>query len=71
MNHNLNDDLCPLCQTKITIQSIYYITDHLVAASVSLSGMQGDLYIAKVFQDTGARNWVAEGDGLAQSVSGS
>lgn len=50
---------------------ILHIAEHLVAASVSLSGMQGDLYIAKVFQDTAARDWVIEGGGLTQGGSGS
>lgn len=63
----MNDDLCPLCQTTVTIP---YTTEPLVAGSVSPSGMQGDLYIAEVFQETVARNWDVAGDGLTQCGSG-
>ena len=48
--------------------SSFSISEHHVAASMSLSGMQGDFYIAKVFQDTAPRTWVIEGGGLAEWV---
>lgn len=47
-----------------------YIPKHLVEASVSLSGIEDDLYIAKVSWDTAARNWVVAVGRLLMNGSG-
>lgn len=57
---------------KVTIVAkvtIPYITEPLVAGSVSPSGMQSDFYIAEVFQDTVARNWDVVCGGLTGWVN--